>query len=236
MSAPFVSGVVLAAGRSTRLAGERPKQLLPCGGEAMVRRVARTALASQLREVLVVVGYQAPAVRRALAGLDLVVVVNSDYAGGQSTSVRAGLRRVDPRARAAMFIPADQPLLSPRLIDRLIAAYGESPKPIAVATWKGRRGAPVVFDRSLFGELEGLAGDCGGRALLPRYADAIVAVAADHPRELTDVDTPEDYRRLAAEIGMEAAWGEGVACDSGATGCDSAELRSAPCPPKHHDG
>jgi len=207
---PFVSGVILAAGRSARLGKDRPKQLLVLDGEVLVRRVARTALGSRLAEVLVVVGYEAGAVRRALAGLEVAVIESPEHARGQSSSVRAGLRCVASRASAAMFIPADQPLVSARLIDRLIAAYGTSGKRIAVPTWAGRRGAPVVFDRSLFHELEALRGDTGGRAVLPRYAESIIEVPVDDPSELADVDTEDDYRRLVAppENLIRPSWNE----------------------------
>lgn len=205
---PFVSGIILAAGRSARLGGDRLKQLLVADGEALVRRVARAALGSRLAEVLVVVGHAAPAVRRALVGLPLVVVENPEPDRGQSSSVAVGLSSIHSRARAAMFLPADQPYLSARLIDRLIAAYGAAGKQIAVPTCAGRRGAPVLFDRSLFHELRALRGDTGGRALLPGHSDAIVEVAIDDPLELADVDTEDDYRRLATAGRLRAPdWG-----------------------------
>ncbi|MCP4658364.1 MAG: nucleotidyltransferase family protein [bacterium] len=195
----FVSGVILAAGRSARLGGDRPKQLLVVDGEVLVRRVALAALGSRLAEVLVVVGHEAPAVLRALAGLNLLVVENPEYARGQSSSVAVGLGNVHSRARAAMFIPADQPFLSTRLIDRLIAAYGAAGRRIAVPACAGRRGAPVLFDRSLFHELAALRGDTGGRAVLPGHTDSIVEVPVDDPLEITDVDTEDDYRRMVAQ-------------------------------------
>ncbi len=208
---PFVSGVILAAGRSARLGGERPKQLLVVDGEPLVRRVALAALGSRLAEVLAVVGHEAPAVRRALAGLDLRVVENPEHARGQSSSVAAGLGSVHSRATAAVFLPADQPFLSARLIDRLIAAHGAAGTRIAVPTCSGRRGAPVLFDRSLFPELEALRGDTGGRAVLPRYPDAIVEVPVDDPLELADIDTEDDYRRVLARAARPPAGTESEA-------------------------
>ena len=60
-----VSGVILAAGASTRLG--RPKQLLPFDGEPAIHVVARNALASRLAEVVVVTGGSAEAVGAAIA-------------------------------------------------------------------------------------------------------------------------------------------------------------------------
>ncbi len=191
-----VGGVILAAGRSTRLGGERPKQLLEIGGEPLVRRIAGAALGSRLDEVVVVLGHRARAVGAVLGDLGVRTVENPDYADGQSTSVRAGLAALSPSVAAAMFLPVDQPLLTSDTIDRLIVAWRASDGSIAVPVSSGRRGSPVIFGRELFFELEALRGDTGGRSLLPRYEDRIVTVEVEDPAELADVDTVEDLRRI----------------------------------------
>ena len=196
----LVSGVVLAAGSSTRLAGSRPKQLLELGGKPLIRRVVLSALESGLHEVVVVLGHAAAEVGEAIPDLDCRIVENPDYRIGQSTSVRHGLAAIAPESRATMFIPADQPLLSTALIDRLVESYRATAGPIVIPTHKGRRGAPVVFDRSLFFELEKLEGDAGGRSILPRYRSEIVEVSVANPRELADVDTAADLEQLRDEL------------------------------------
>ena len=54
-----VSGVVLAAGLSTRFetTADTPKQLYRIGGESLVRRTCRVALMSGLGEVVLVTGH-----------------------------------------------------------------------------------------------------------------------------------------------------------------------------------
>lgn len=195
----FVSGVILAAGRSERFAADRPKLLLELGGVTLLRRVALAATASRLREVVVVGGGAARRMRRELEDLDVRWITNPNPAAGLSSSVRLGLGAVAAAARAAMFVPADQPFLSRRLIDRLIGAYEATGGPIVVPRAGDRPGAPVLWDRSLFPELAALAGDTGGRALLARHADDVEAVEIDDPRELFDVDTMADYEKARRE-------------------------------------
>ncbi len=192
---PRVAGILLAAGRSRRFTGGC-KQLLDFRGEPLVRRAARTALASRLSEVVAVTGHAAGAVGGALAGLGLRLVENPDFAQGKSTSIRAGLAALAPAIDAALFLPADQPLLRTASIDRLLDAFAETGGPIVTAACGERRGAPVLFHRSLFAELERLAGDTGGRRLLPRHTGEVISVQVDRPEELADIDTEEDARRL----------------------------------------
>lgn len=183
-----VSGVILAAGRSTRFEGPVPKQLHRIDGEALVRRVARAALASQLRQILVVVGHRGEDVAAILSGLALELVDNRDFAAGQSTSVRAGLSRVASEANAAMFLPCDLPYLDAPTIDRLITAYRETSSPIVVPAHLDERFAPVLFDRSLFTELAAIRGDRGGRQLFPAHESEIFEVKLGSSRSVEDVD------------------------------------------------
>ncbi len=205
--AALVAGVVLAAGRSVRFHGH-PKQLIDWVGEPLLLCTVRTALASRLAQVVVVLGHAADEIAPVLDGLDVEVVCNPAYASGLASSVRAGLGRVDPGAQAAIFLPSDQPFLTSTLVDRLLAAYAASPKRIVVPAAVGRRGAPVLWDRSLFGELGALTGDTGGRSILERHGNEILAVEVQDPLELADLDSEQDHRRLLAEHARRRGQGQ----------------------------
>src|SRR5262249_2307971 len=85
-----VAGVVLAAGRSTRMGG--PNELLAeIGGRPLVRIAVEGALASTAKPVVVVTGHQREQVEAALKGLPVTLVHNPDYAQGLSTSLKAGI-------------------------------------------------------------------------------------------------------------------------------------------------
>lgn len=197
--AAVVAGVVLAAGRSVRYDGHL-KQLIDWDGEPLLVRTIRTALASRLDQVVVVLGHAADEISPLLAGLGVEEVRNPAYATGLASSVRAGLSAVQASAQAALFLPADQPFLTSGLLDRLICAYAASKHRIVLPAAGGHPGSPVLWDRSLFGELAGLAGDTGGRSLLKRFGSQILAVEVQDPLELADLDSEQDHRRLLAEL------------------------------------
>ncbi len=192
---PFVSGALLAAGESKRFEGPIPKQLINFEGEPMVRRIARQALVAHLAEVIVVVGYMAASLRQALSGLSVKFVDNPNYSSGQSSSVRRGLQSLDPLSEAALFIPADQPFLTSALMNRLIEVFQSTGKSIVLPSYQGRRGAPVLFGRSLFSELAEITGELGGRQIFKDYETEIITVTLDSEKPLIDIDTREDYQR-----------------------------------------
>ena len=75
--------------------GALNKLLIEVDGEPMVRRVAAAALASKAAPVVVVTGHEAERVQEALAGLDVAVAHNPDFAEGMSTSLERGLQALD---------------------------------------------------------------------------------------------------------------------------------------------
>lgn len=193
-----IAGIVLAAGSSSRYG--QPKQLLDYRGEPFVRRVAKTALAAGLSPVVVVTGAQAEAVEAAVRDLPVLLARNADWAEGQSSSVRAGLTTLTsadvPAVGGAIFLLVDQPQVTVHVLEALVSRHAQGLFPVVLPLVADRRGNPVLFDREVFSELQGLSGDVGGRAVM-----------RNHPLEylpwhdeslLFDVDNESDYRKLLA--------------------------------------
>jgi molybdenum cofactor cytidylyltransferase len=189
-----VVGVLLAGGTSTRF-GEANKLLAELDGEPLVRRAARTLLDADLSGVVAVLGYEADAVGTALDGLDLRVVRNRDYEEGLSTSVARGVAAArEADADAAVFLPGDMPGVDPATVGLLVDAYRAGLGTALAASYDGRRGNPVLFDRRHFEALLAVEGDVGGRPVLVGSDDAALVAAGD-PGVVEDVDTTTDLRR-----------------------------------------
>lgn len=190
----MISGVILAAGRSSRLG--RPKQLLDLNGEPLLRHTIRTALGAHLSEVILVLGHQASEIASSVGELGQRTVVNPDFADGQSTSLRAGLAALDPAAAAVIFLLGDQPQVTAAFIDALITRFQETAAPIVMPTYSGIPANPVLFAAELFPELANVTGDEGARAIVKRHrADVLHVPVSDGPPP-QDVDTDEDYQAL----------------------------------------
>jgi molybdenum cofactor cytidylyltransferase len=196
---PFVSGVILAAGASTRMG--RPKQLLPVAGKPLLQHVLDAALASRLDEVIVVLGHRADEIEAALTlGGRARVIVNPEFAAGQVTSLRCGVAAAAPAARAVAILLGDQPSLRSEAIDAMLDAFVAAGAGVRAARpvypdAGGRPGHPVLLAREIFCELEDLRGDQGARTLFCERRPGVVEipVAGEPP---PDVDTPEDFARI----------------------------------------
>jgi molybdenum cofactor cytidylyltransferase len=193
---PFVTGLVLAAGGSSRLG--RPKQLLPYRGATLLDWVLGTARACRFDQIVVALGGSADGVRGAvdLSGAD--VVVNEAYGGGCSSSIAAAVGAVDPRCDVLVLLLGDQPGVTAATVRALLAGRGDSP--LAVCRYDDGRGHPFAFARPVLGELAGLHGDKAVWKLLDRRPGDVVEVAVPGPVP-RDVDTWDDYEAVLAAAG-----------------------------------
>ncbi len=187
-----VSAVLLAAGESVRMGS--PKALLAWGGSTLLEYQVAQLLASRCGEIVVVLGHDAERLEPLLPVAPLLrTVVNPDYRLGKTTSIRAGIAALSPRAEAALVLAVDQPRPA-WLLDRLIDEHLRAGAPITVPTHAGHRGHPPVFSASLFPELMRLSEERQGlREVLSRHANAVHLVEVEGPLALVDLNRPEDY-------------------------------------------
>jgi len=189
-----IAAIILAAGGSTRMG--QPKLLLPWKGEALIRWPVKIALNAGLSPVIVVTGASADAVKASLDEMPIEIIHNPDWEKGQSTSLRCGIAALPDNIEAAILFLGDQPQLPQDLIQKMIIEFhAHSPStPIFISSYQGKRGNPVLFDRSLFKELQHLEGDAGGRLIFEKHPVQYIPV--ENADVLTDIDSPEDYQKF----------------------------------------
>lgn len=187
----MISAVVLGAGSSTRMG--RPKLALPVRGVPMIRRVAEVALASRCGEVVMVLGTHAGVYRPLLDGLHVRIVQNPDPEEGMGSSIRVGVEAVASDAQGLVLLLADQPFVTPEIIDRLIDTAATDGRRIVASAYAGTVGPPAYFHRALFLELLTLEGDRGARSVIEAYPkEGMALLLAD--ADAADIDTDDDLK------------------------------------------
>src|SRR6202049_2601964 len=95
-----------------------PKQLLEVRGIPLLELAVTAANASQLDEVVVVLGANADEIAAAVDFGRARVVLNPDHEQGMSTSLRAGTASLGNDVSRAMVVLGDQAHISAALLDR----------------------------------------------------------------------------------------------------------------------
>lgn len=195
-----IAGIVLAAGRSARMG--RNKLLLDVGGQPLVRRTVRHALDAGLSPVLVVLGFEADAVRAALEGLPCEPVRNPEFDRGINRSVQCGIARVPDACGAVVVILGDMPFVSSSMIARVAERHRETGAPVVISRYGEVQAPPTLYARSVFDEFDATAGAGCGKRIVRRHRDE--AVVVEWPaKALADVDRPEDYAAVEARVPKE---------------------------------
>lgn len=192
-----VAGIVLAAGRSARMG--RNKLLLDVGGQPLVRRSVHHAISAGLSPVLVVVGFEADRVQRALTGLPYEAVLNPEFERGINGSVQRGIERVPSHCAAAVVTLADMPFVSSTMIAWVVNRYRETRAPLVLSLYGDVQAPPTLYARSVFTEFGEDAGEGCGKRVVKRHRER--AAVVQWPLDaLADVDRPEDYATLDARV------------------------------------
>lgn len=188
-----IAAIILAAGASSRMG--RNKMLMPVDGVPMIRRAVQQAIAAELEPVVVVVGHDEDAVREALDGSDCLFARNLEFTGPTSTSLHAGLGLLDDGVDAVVIMLGDMVRVTSGMIGALRLAVASSEAPLAVSRYGDVLAPPLLFRRSLWGELLAWHGEGCGKAVVRRHEQE--AIIIDWPdAALRDVDTPADYQEL----------------------------------------
>ena len=194
----MVSAILLGAGESKRMGTD--KLSLPWAGTTLLGHCLDILLRSDVREVIVVVGGHGTGQvekRRGFEAKKVKVVRNRDYKEGMSSSIRRGIRSIDPESRGILIALGDQPLLKTKTINALIEAFHRGKGSIFVPVHRGRRGHPVIFGRGFEEELLKLTGDVGARSIIARHPEKVVEVRTRSVAVVKDIDTRKEYGVLS---------------------------------------
>jgi 2-C-methyl-D-erythritol 4-phosphate cytidylyltransferase/2-C-methyl-D-erythritol 2,4-cyclodiphosphate synthase len=244
-TAPVVAALIVAAGRGSRMGGELPKQYRLLAGEAVLRHTLRAFLAHPAVAAVRVVIHpdDADLYARAAAGLGLLPPV----AGGatRQDSVRAGLESLAGADGAGppdrvLIHDAARPLVSPALIDRVLAALDGAPaalpalavvdtlkrqqpaaagQPPAVAEtvaraglWRAQTPQGFHFQAILAGHREAAGRDLTDDAAVAERAGLTVALVAGDDDNLK-ITTEDDLARVAQRLATDHETRSGIGFD-----------------------
>ncbi len=199
----MLAAVILAAGESRRMG--TPKALLPFPAGTPVSEGIPTflehlmSIAQHPRIGLrrVVLGAHAEEIR-SHGKLDAEdVVVNSEWATGQLSSIQAALRSLPPGdTDGAVLFLVDQPLITAGLVGTLVEQFYASKKGIVIPTYNGKRGHPVIFASSLYDELLAAPAEQGARAVVWAHANEVLEISTDEEGVVLNLNDPETLKRV----------------------------------------
>lgn len=186
-----IRALVLAGGESKRMG--LCKQTLPLGGKPVIAHVLDSVFGAVTDGVTVVTGKHAAEIRNVLQGINVQVVENTVQTPDMASSVRMGLAAMEPVPESVMICLSDHPLVRMETIKQLLESRRTFPGYILIPEYQGRGGHPVIFP----GKLLALLSQGGTlREIIRNHGDRVIRIPVDDCGVVTDMDTPEDYKKI----------------------------------------
>lgn len=185
--------ILLAAGNASRFGGR--KQFFELDGEMLYKKMMR-----KIRELYNVIPVLVTQFEEMKEGADsFFVVINDRPELGISHSIQLGIQKIVEEKKGVcgfLFCVCDQPYLSVKSLEKLMAHYRQSEKGIACLSYQGEGGNPVIFSPDYQEILKQLQGDIGGKSIVKKNIDDVLYVEIEDKKELFDIDTKEDIKQL----------------------------------------
>ena len=204
-----LSGVILAAGESTRMG--RDKALLPwpprqtsdpqVGSRisGTMLSVTVTALGQHCEMVIVVAGKNEAILRPVAEGFGAFVVLNPNPERGQFSSLQTGLREVLNQGRdSAMVTLVDRPPPEAATLAELVDAFGAKGHDVwaVVPEYHGKHGHPILVGREMIEKFLKAPPTANAREIEHAWQERISYLPVNDPMVTMNVDTPGDYASL----------------------------------------
>lgn len=183
-----ITGVLLAAGASTRFGGNK----LLCAlddGKTIIERSAQN-LAAVISDLIIVNDPQNQALTQHLKTLDFSFVNNHQATRGIGTSIACGVKAMK-HSDAWLIVLGDMPFIKPQSIAKIAQALVAGDK-IVAPYYHGQRGHPVGFSRDYYSQLSSLDRDAGARNIIKDNQNNLTTIEINDPGICMDVDRRSD--------------------------------------------
>ena len=198
----MISCILLSAGLSSRFGSA--KALAKISEKQTVIKILQTQLiASQISEILVVLGAHSEAVKpHIFKHTKLKVVYNKDYILGQTSSFKAGLAQVSPKSSGILILPVDFAFIKTTVLDYLIECFWQEKKAsILIPIFQNRKGHPPLFQSSLKNEFLELDNNLGINEVFYRHQESTKLLPVEDPAVVSSFNTQEEFKNLKAQFG-----------------------------------
>jgi molybdenum cofactor cytidylyltransferase len=191
-----ISAIILASGLSTRMG--RPKLLLPWKDQTILGEVTSKLNNAGVQEIVIVIQARQQQlldhIQQLSRNFPLRIAYNNSFEPEDMlSSIRCGLKALDPSINATLITLGDQPQIQEGIVQQICSAYSKSRAMLVIPSYRMRRGHPWLISQSLWPQLIRLESPFTPHDFLEQYKEEILYVNVDNPSILQDIDTPEDY-------------------------------------------
>ena len=188
METSRITGILLAAGDSSRFGSNKLLQVLPNGYTIGISSARN--LSKEVDDLTVVVGKKGDLTDTMFKNNGYITVVAENSKLGMGNSLKSGIT-VNSRSLGWVVALADMPYITSSIIESLVSEIRNGAK-MCAPFYDSVRGHPVGFGNVLREELLNLDDAFGASDLLQKYRKKVVEIPTEDKGILHDIDFPSD--------------------------------------------
>ena len=190
----MISAILLAAGKSKRMEGEN-KLIKNLRGIPLIKHSVQSILDSSINELVVVLGYQEELVKKNIdANKKIKFVYNKNFDSGMASSIKVGLENLSIKTESFFICLGDMPNINHNIYNKLINFQNNNE--IVLPTYKGKRGNPILFSKSIKNILMEIKGDIGAKEIIDAQDKKILELEINDKAVTQNFNTKDNFKIL----------------------------------------
>ena len=187
----MISAILLAAGQSKRMCGEN-KLTKIINNKPLIKHSIKNILDSNIDELIVIVGYQEEIIKKLISKNEKIKIIsNKNFKNGMASSIKEGLKHLSKKTEYFFICLGDMPNINKQIYNNLIKSRNNHQ--IIIPAYKGQRGNPVLFDKSMKEVVINIEGDSGAKKIINMYEDKTFIFETNDQSIIQDFNTQQNF-------------------------------------------
>ena len=187
----MISAILLAAGQSKRMNGENKLNKI-INNQPLLKYAINNILESDIEELIVVVGYQKEIIKKLITdNKKIKIILNKNFKNGIASSIKEGMKHLSKKTEYFFICLGDMPNINKQIYNNLIKSRKNHQ--IIIPAYKGQRGNPVLFDKSMKKIIINIEGDNGAKKIINMYENKTFVFETNDQSVIQDFNTQENF-------------------------------------------
>ena len=190
----MIKGILLAAGQSKRLKNEN-KLIKIFKNKPLIHHALSSAHKSKIKKIIIVLGHQYKDIKKKIQKSKKIVFVNNkNYKNGISSSIKAGLKKINKKDIGFIILQSDMPYVKTSDINKIYNSIIRNKNSVHALKHKNRIGNPIGFDISTLNKFKKIKGNIGAKYMVKRLKNSTNFIKVSSGKVFKDFDKASDFR------------------------------------------
>ena len=189
----MITAILLAAGQSKRIPNEN-KLIKKFKNKPLINHVLKSLIKSKVNKIIIVLGYEYVKIKKVLLKSKKInLVVNKYYQKGISSSIKAGIKKINKKNKGFIIVQSDMPFIKSSHINKIYISLLKENNLVHVLKYKNISRNPIGFNISVAKKFKKIKGDTGAKYMVKRLSKNTNFIKISTNKIFKDFDLKKDF-------------------------------------------